>query len=78
MLRADTTAGAAYYALMLTPGNGLIVQYRDGVRCGHQSARCSSAEPTAPLYLQITRTGTAFSASTSSDGVTWTPSPARR
>jgi hypothetical protein len=30
---------------------------------------------TAPVYLQITRTGTTFSAATSADGVTWTLVP---
>ena len=72
MLRADTTAGAAYYALMLTPGNGLIVQYRAASGAVTNQLVLLSG-PTAPLYLQVTRTGTAFSASTSSDGVTWTP-----
>jgi hypothetical protein len=28
-----------------------------------------------PVYLQITQIGTAFSAATSTDGVTWTPVP---
>ena len=71
MLRADTTAGAAYYALMLTPGNGLVVQYRNAAGAVTNQPVLLSG-PAAPLYLSITRTGTTFSASTSSDGVTWT------
>ena len=72
MLRADATAGAAYYALLVTPGNGLIVQYRAaGGAVTNQPVQISG--PAAPLYLSVNRTGTTFSASTSSDGVTWTP-----
>ena len=71
MLRADTTAGAAYYALMLTPGNGLVVQYRNAAGAVTNQPVLLSGTA-APLYLSITRTGTTFSASTSSDGVTWT------
>ena len=72
MLRADATAGAAYYALLVTPGNGLIVQYRAASGAvTNQPVQISG--PAAPLYLSVNRTGTTFSASTSSDGVTWTP-----
>ncbi|HEY6470533.1 MAG TPA: PQQ-binding-like beta-propeller repeat protein [Candidatus Dormibacteraeota bacterium] len=72
MVRADTTAGAAYYALFLTPGNGLVVQYRNAAGAVTNQPVLLSG-PAAPLYLSITRTGTTFSASTSPDGVTWTP-----
>jgi outer membrane protein assembly factor BamB len=74
MLRADTTAGAAYYAVMLTPSNGLIVQYRAASGAVTNQPVLLSG-PAAPLYLSVTRTGTTFSASTSPDGVTWTPVP---
>ena len=72
MVRADTTAGAAYYALLLTPGNGLVVQYRNAAGAVTNQPVLLSG-PAAPLYLSITRSGTTFSASTSPDGVTWTP-----
>ena len=71
MLRADTTAGAAYYAVFVTPGNNLVVQYRT-------AAGATSNQPVllastgAPLFLRITRTGTTFVALTSADGTTWT------
>jgi hypothetical protein len=72
MVRADTTAGAAYYALMLTPGNGLVVQYRNAAGAVTNQPVVLSGSA-APLYLSITRTGTTFSASTSPDGIAWTP-----
>jgi hypothetical protein len=72
MIRASSDPGAPYYAVYLTPGNGVIVQSRDAV--GDNSVQeASISTGTAPVYLQITRTGTTFTAATSSDGVNWTP-----
>jgi len=72
MIRASSDPGAPYYAVYLTPGNGVTVQSRDAAGDGSiQEASVSSA--TAPVYLQITRTGTTFTAATSSDGVNWVP-----
>jgi hypothetical protein len=51
-----------------------VVQSRDAV--GDNAIQPASINSgTAPVYLQITRTGTTFSAATSTDGVTWTPIP---
>ncbi len=70
MLRADGSAGAAYYGLFVTPGNGLDLQYRSAA--GGTTTQVLASGVTAPIYLRVTRTGTTFTAFTSPDGTTWT------
>ena len=72
VMRASADPGAPYYGVFVTPGNGVVVQWRLA-----QDAPTSNAQitATAPLFLQVTRSGTTFSASTSPDGVVWTPVP---
>src|SRR5260370_29487638 len=73
MIRATTDPGSAYYAIFATPGNGIVVQWRT-TQGGTSSNRIVSTG-TVPVYLQITQTGTTFTAATSGDGITWTPVP---
>jgi hypothetical protein len=73
MFRASTNAGAAYYAIFVTPANGISVQYRTA--SGVSAQHITSVSGTVPAWLKIARSGTAFSAYTSSDGVTWTLVP---
>lgn len=72
MLRQSTDAGAAYYAILATPGGGFMVQYRPigGLRV--QQIPISGA---IPQYIQIQRSGNVFSAFTSANGTTWTYAP---
>jgi hypothetical protein len=73
MLRSTTDPGSPEYSAVVTPGSGVKVQLRsvvDGVT--DTLARISGA---APTYLEITRSGTTLSASSSSDGSTWTLIP---
>ena len=72
MMRQSTDPGSPYYAVFVTPGNGIVVQYRttQGGTTGQ-----FKVSGTAPVYLEITRAGTTFTAATSSDGITWTPIP---
>jgi outer membrane protein assembly factor BamB len=72
MMRASSDPGSPYYAVFVTPGNGVAVQWRQTLA---GSTGQVTTTGTAPLYLQITRTGTTFTAATSADGVTWTPVP---
>ena len=72
MIRATTDPGSPYYAVFVTPGNGIVVQWRTAQ--GGTSSQASIAG-TVPVYLQITRNGTTYSAATSTDGVTWTAIP---
>ena len=71
MLRGGTDPGAAYYAAYVTPGDGIEVQYRD--TDGGIAAQQATLSGTAPAYLEVARSGTTFTAYTSTDGSTWTP-----
>ena len=72
MMRATTDPGSPYYAVFATPGNGIAVQWRTAQ--GGGSTQVTQAG-TVPLYLEIVRAGTTYTASTSPDGSTWTPVP---
>jgi hypothetical protein len=72
MLRASTDPGSPYYAAFVTPSNGVAIQWRTAQ--GGTSSQVLTTG-TAPVYLQVSRTGTTYTASTSTDGVTWTPVP---
>lgn len=74
MLRASTDPGAPYYFVMITPGNGVNVQYRDGQGNSAQWPAPSIAD-TTPVYLRADRVGTTFSAYSSHDAVNWTLIP---
>ena len=82
MLRASTNPGAPYYAVFVTPGNGVTVQWRSA-----QGGTSNSLSPAqvmgVPLYLRVTRytpkgvnQPTYYTAYTSTDGTTWTEVPA--
>jgi outer membrane protein assembly factor BamB len=73
MLRATIDPGSPYYAAYLTKGNGLAVQARTAQ--GVAAIGVASVAGVPPEYLQISRSGTSFTVSTSSDGVTWTAVP---
>src|SRR2546421_4443318 len=66
-------SNSAYYYAMLTPGNGINVQYRSSTGAAAQWP--ASLAGTQPAYLQVGRVGSTFTAYTSNDGVTWTTSP---
>src|SRR5205085_6549950 len=70
MLRQGTNAGDPFYDAMVTPGNGLTVQYR--ATAGASAVEAARLTGAVPVYLQVTRAGSTFTASTSSNGSTWT------
>jgi outer membrane protein assembly factor BamB len=70
MYRLTTDPGSPYYAIYVTPGNGLAVQYR--VSQSANAGQAATLAGTVPAYLKISRTGSTFTAYTSSDGTTWT------
>ena len=70
MLRQSTDPGSAYYAVYVTPGNGIAVQYRPSQ--GASALQAATLSGTVPVYLEVSRAGSTFTAYTSSDGVTWT------
>jgi hypothetical protein len=70
MVRSSTSADAAYYAVLVTPQHGLVVQYRTAA--GQSATNAGGRAATAPLYLRAVRSGDSFTAFTSTDGATWT------
>ncbi len=57
--------------MVATPASGILVLDRLSANSGVQTVTTISG--TAPVYLQIERTGTTYTAYTSTDGITWTP-----
>jgi outer membrane protein assembly factor BamB len=74
MARGSTDPGAPFYAVYITPGNGIVVQYRNAQGAGGSSAG-NLPTGTLPVYLRVMRAGTTFTAYTSLDGTTWTLIP---
>jgi hypothetical protein len=71
MFRADSSAGAANFTILATPGNGIVVQ--DRLTAGGTESRITPNNTMAlPEFVRITRAGTSFSAFTSPNGTTWT------
>jgi outer membrane protein assembly factor BamB len=70
MIRQDSTASSAYYFATVTPGKGILIQYRKAA--GASAQTLVTLTGTVPVYLAVARTGTTFTAYTSSDGVNWT------
>ncbi len=71
MMRAGTGEGAADYAVLVTPGQGVYVERR--YANGAPTDLISNPGGAVPTFVRIVRSGTTFSAETSGDGVTWTP-----
>jgi PQQ-like domain len=69
MLRQTADPGSPYYAVVVTPSNGIRVQYR--ATQGSTSATLVTTGGVAPAYLDVIRSGSTFQAYTSSDGATW-------
>ncbi|MBV9713167.1 MAG: hypothetical protein JO011_19870 [Ktedonobacteraceae bacterium] len=70
MLRQSSNPGSAYYFAFVTPGNGIVVQYRTAQ--GNKMQQKTSISGTVPAYLKVARSGNTYTAYTSSDGVNWT------
>lgn len=77
MIRDNTNGAAdpaaAYFAILATPGNGTVVQYRSTE--GGSTQQLTGVSSGAPIWLQVVRSGNNFTAYTSADGVTWTVFP---
>jgi len=51
----------------------VTVQSRDAEGDSSVQEATTGAQQQLPIYLQITRSGTTFTAATSTDGINWTP-----
>jgi outer membrane protein assembly factor BamB/regulation of enolase protein 1 (concanavalin A-like superfamily) len=72
MERLSADPQAPYYGVFVTPGHGVVVQYRSEQNAGTIQV---STGGTVPDYLQVGRVGTTFTAYTSTDGTTWSAVP---
>ncbi len=70
MFRNDSTAGAAFADVIVSPGEGVAFQWRNiaGGQCGN--AQITGL--TAPVWVKLTRVGDSFSGYYSTNGTTWT------
>jgi regulation of enolase protein 1 (concanavalin A-like superfamily) len=71
MVRETTATNSAYVFMMVTPGNGVSMQYRSST--GATAATLGKTlGPVAPYWVQLVRAGNTFTGFSSADGVTWT------
>jgi aryl-phospho-beta-D-glucosidase BglC (GH1 family) len=70
MLRASSSAGAAYAGVFITPGNGVAFQWRNAN--GGSTSNIGVSGLTAPIWLRLVRAGNSYSAYYSTSGGTWT------
>src|SRR5207245_3927020 len=70
MLRQSSDPGSPYYAILVTPGNGIQVQVRKTQ--GGNTQKLTTTAGTVPVYLWVARSGSSYSAYISSDGINWT------
>ncbi|MEO6891395.1 MAG: PQQ-dependent sugar dehydrogenase [Ktedonobacteraceae bacterium] len=66
MFKQSTTAGDAYILIAVAPGGGIKVQYNFTGSIGGGTYSFPN------VWMKLTRVGSTFTASVSSDGVTWT------
>ncbi len=71
MLRAGSSAGAPYYAALVTPGDGILVQERTAQ--GGTTTTVVNPSGSVPTYLWVSDTGSSVTTYTSPDGYTWQP-----
>ncbi len=72
MLRATTDPGSPYYAAFVTPGHGVVAQWRTAQGAPTAQAATPGVVPT---YLKVARIGVSFTAYTSPNGKTRTGVP---
>lgn len=73
MLRQSTDPSAPFYSVVVTPQRGIFVLRR--ATQGGGVSTVASLAGTVPVYLQVQRSGSTFTAYTSSDGSTWMAIP---
>jgi glucose/arabinose dehydrogenase len=71
MLRTSTAPGAIDYALLVSPGNGIVVEGRTTTGGNNNRIGSTVAYGGLPVYLEVQRNGNTFSAYTSTNGTRW-------
>src|SRR6185369_2135257 len=59
MFRVSTKAGAPFYDAVVTPGNGIAIQYR--AVAGGSAQQITPISGKIPTWLKVARSGTTFS-----------------
>jgi hypothetical protein len=70
MIRETLAAGSRHAFMALTPGNGLAFQRR--VATGDVSTHTAGGASGAPVWIRLVRNGNTITASSSTNGATWT------
>jgi polygalacturonase len=70
MFRDSTDASASFADVVVTPGNGVAFQWRD--IAGDPVSSVNVTGLSAPLWVQLVRSGNDFGAFYSTDGLAWT------
>lgn len=70
MLRLSSDPGSPFYLAAVTPQRGIVVTDR-ALQGNNVNTLATIATGTTPVYLQVMRTGSIYTAYTSSDGVNW-------
>ncbi len=70
MIRDGSAANAAFAAVVRTPGNGLLFEWRSTT--GGNTAWVAVPTPLGSVWVRLTRSGNALAAYYSTDGVSWT------
>lgn len=68
MIRESLTNNSRNAFIAVTPGNGVDFQYRSG----SNTTIVNGPASTAPVWVKLNRSGNVFTASSSSDGSSWT------
>ena len=71
MLRNDTSAGSVFADVVVTPANGIVFQYRSAANAAAVTSAASDGIVSAPIWLKLSRSGSAITASYSYDGSNW-------
>lgn len=69
MIRESLAAGSKHAAVVLTPANGIHMNYRG--ETNDRSSVAGNATPVGPTWLRLTRHGDRLTGQVSSDGDTW-------
>jgi len=70
MFRSSTAAGSAHVSVFVTPGKGVVMQYR-GSTGGSSFQAAQALGVTAPAFVRLTRRGNTFTGEWSPDLANW-------
>ena len=71
MIREDLDPNSAHAMAFVTPGNGVVFEYRPSKGADNVGAAGQQTGITAPHWVRITRSGNNFTAEHSADGAAW-------